>query len=204
MQTNIHATLVPGAAGLASFWDPIAARLPTTWVTRAIDLPGLGAAPARSDVNSYDDLVDYVARGIVTPSVVVGQSMGGYISLALALRYPERVTHLALAVAAGGVDMARLGAKDWRPRPGSSEATNAPWVYEPVPDLTAQLQRIQVPVALIWATRDPLSPLSVARELEARLPDARLLTFDTDDHWVARQFADATARAISDLVLAPR
>lgn len=204
MKTDINVMLVPGAAGLGSFWDPVAALLPAHWVKRTLDLPGLGAAPARADVTSYDQLIDYVARAIPTPSVVAGQSMGGYISLALALRYPELCTHLVLTVAAGGVDTARLGAKDWRPSARVSPTPGAPWACDPVPDLTAQLHRIKVPVALIWATRDPISPLSVARELEAHLPDARLLTFDTDDHWVARQFAEPTARAITELVQSPR
>ncbi len=201
---DIHVTFVPGAAGLGAFWEPVMARLPQSWQKRTLDLPGLGAAPPQLDVNGYDDLVDLVARGISLPSVVVGQSMGGYISLQLALRYPELVTHLVLVVAAAGVDMARQGAKDWRPSNRASHDPGPTWPHAPVPDLTDQLHHITVPVLLVWATRDPISPLGVAHELAAHLPNARLMTFDTDDHWVARQFAEPTSQAIVDFVNASR
>jgi pimeloyl-ACP methyl ester carboxylesterase len=73
-------------------------------------------------------------------------------------------------------------------------------VLEPAPDLTPELGRIRVPVLLVWASHDPISPLSVAETLLARLPDARLLTFETDDHWVARRHAPRVSQAIADLV----
>jgi len=195
--TNI--TLVPGAAGLASFWDPIRERLPSDWQQHSFDLPGFGPVPARPDVTSYEQLVDHIASGIAVPSVVAGQSMGGFISLQLALRHPALVTHLVLIVAAGGVDMARHRAVNWRPRDRTS-MTNPDWIYAPLPDLTPELWRIQIPVLLLWATRDPISPLGVAEQLNANLPNARLITFDTDDHWVARRFPGETAGAIRDFV----
>ncbi|HKO94408.1 MAG TPA: alpha/beta hydrolase [Polyangiaceae bacterium] len=195
--TNI--TLVPGAAGLASFWDPIRERLPSDWQQRSLDLPGFGPVPARPDISSYEQLVDHIASGITLPSVVAGQSMGGYMSLQLALRHPALVTHLVLIVATGGVDMARHGAVDWRSLDRTNTA-NPAWIRAPLPDLTSELGRIQIPVLLLWATRDLLSPLGVARQLEADLPNARLICFDTDDHWMARRFASETALAIRDFV----
>jgi len=192
-------TLVPGAAGLASFWDPIRERLPSDWQQHSFDLPGFGPVPARPDITSYERLVDHIASGINVPSVVAGQSMGGFLSLQLALRHPALVTHLVLIVAAGGVDMARHGARDWRP--GDRTHTTSPaWIYSPVLDLSSELWRIEIPVLLIWATRDPISPLGVAQQLKADLPNARLITFDTDDHWLARRFPGETALAIGDFV----
>jgi len=194
-------TLVPGAAGRGAFWDPLSERLPSTWTKRTFDLPGLGPVPAHSDVQSYSDLVDHVAGAIPGPTVLVGQSMGGYVSLELALRYPERVSHLVLAVAAGGVDMAALGASDWRAQKRAKHPERSeqrPWTLAPTPDLTAQLGRITIPVLLLWATRDPVSPLSVAEHFAAHLPRAQLVTFDTDDHWAVRRFADQAARALQD------
>ncbi len=164
-----------------------------------MDLPGFGPVPANPAIQSYDQLIDHIARGLPRPGVVAGQSMGGFLALQLALRYPELVTHLVLIVAAAGVDMARHGAKDWRSEYGG-DGTNPPWIFAPVPDLSADLPRIRVPVLLVWATRDPISPLSIAHQLQAALPDARLITFDTDDHWVARRFPGETAQAIRELV----
>ena len=195
-------TLIPGAAGLASFWDPIREHLPSAWAQHTFDLPGFGPIPADPELRSYDDLVDRIARGLPGPGVVAGQSMGGFLALRLALRYPALVTHLVLLVMAAGVNMARHGARDWRPEYGGTGA-NPRWIFEPVPDLSSELGRIAMPVLLIWATRDALSPLAVAHQLAAALPNARLVTFDTDDHWVGRRFAAETARAIADLVESP-
>ena len=86
--------LVPGAAGSAAFWTPITERLPDDWIVTAIDLPGLGSVPARDDIHSYDDLAEHVAGIVAAPSAVVAQSMGAYVALRVALRYPHLVTHL--------------------------------------------------------------------------------------------------------------
>lgn len=199
MPPPVQITLIPGAAGLASFWDPIREHLPRSWQQHSFDLPGFGPVPADPEIQSYDQLVDWIARGLPGPGVVAGQSMGGFIALQLALRYPELVTHLVLLVAAGGVDMARHGARDWRPQ-SRSNSTNPDWTFASVPDLSPELGRLQMPVLLVWATRDAISPLAVAEQLQAQLPSARLVTFDTDDHWVGRRFAAETARALRTLV----
>ena len=199
MPPTTHITLIPGAAGLSGFWHPIRRCLPANWEQHTLDLPGFGPVPANPALQSYDDLVDHIAGGLPRPGVIAGQSMGGFLALQLALRHPALVSHLVLIVAAGGVDMARHGAKDWRSEYGP-HAANPAWIFDPVPDLSKELHRIRVPVLLIWATRDPISPLSIAEQLQAQLPDARLLTFDTDDHWVARRFPEQTARAIRELV----
>jgi pimeloyl-ACP methyl ester carboxylesterase len=197
--SDIHITLVPGAAGLGSFWDPILQVLPAGWAARALDLPGFGHCRERPDIQSHVDLVEYVARSMSGPGMVAGQSMGAYLALELALRHPQLVTHLVLVVAAGGVDMARHGALDWRVNHRKAHPSGPAWVYAPLPDLTPQLGRITIPVLLVWANRDPISPLGVAEHLRGHLPNATLMPFDTDDHWVARQFAVPVAQAMADV-----
>lgn len=198
---SFELTFVPGAAGLGAFWDPVRHALPSEWRSRTFDLPGLGPVPGREDVQSYAQLADYVARHIARRTVLVGQSMGAYVSLDLTLRYPHLVSHLVLTVAAGGVDMARHGTRDWRPQARSENPGRAEWTLAPSADLTAQLHRIDVPVLLIWATQDPISPLGVAEELAARIPRASLVTFSSGDHWVARARAAETAQLIRDFLL---
>ena len=192
----VHATFVPGAAGQGSFWSPVAAQLPPTWQHQLIDLPGLGSVPAHPTVASYHDLVDFVAASIPTPTVLVAQSMGSFIALELALQYPELVTHLVLVAVTGGIDMSVHRATDWRASYAISYPSAQPWARDRVPDLSHRFQEIAVPVLLVWATRDPLSPLSVAKTLKSRIPGASLRTFDTDDHWLARVHAEEVAAAI--------
>ena len=70
MSSPVHLTLIPGAAGLASFWEPVVAALPRGWTTHADDLPGYGACPARPDIASHLDLVEFVARSMPGPAEV--------------------------------------------------------------------------------------------------------------------------------------
>jgi poly(3-hydroxyoctanoate) depolymerase len=199
MNAETVVTFIPGAAGSGNFWEPVAKRLPVSWETRLIDLPGLGSIPSQAGVSSYSDLVDYVAQGIAVPTVLVGQSMGGFIALQLALRYPQLVTHLVLTVVAGGVDMTAHGARDWRADDAPSLHAQT-WANDPVADLTDELGAIEIPVLLVWATRDAWSPLSVANTLASRIPGASLVTFDSDDHWIARERADDVAAAVRKFV----
>jgi pimeloyl-ACP methyl ester carboxylesterase len=189
-------TFVPGAAGAGEFWSPVVQQLPKTWDIDVIDLPGLGAVPARAGIGSYEDLVAYVRARTSRPSALVAQSMGAYIALSFALRYPDAVTHLVLVAATGGVDVSIHGGVDWRADYISAFPTAESWARASVPDLTDRLCEIHVPVLLIWAARDVLSPISVARTIEARLRRASLVTVDSDDHWVARQFSVGVAAAI--------
>jgi poly(3-hydroxyoctanoate) depolymerase len=200
MKTPTFVTFVPGAAGLGNFWSPVVDCLPAVWRTQVLDLPGLGPVPPHPAVSSYDGLVEYVARAIQTPTVLVGQSMGAFVALQLTLRHPHLVTHLVLAVAAGGVDMVAHGASDWRVDYGASYPQAQDWARDVTPDLTGQLRGIRIPVLLLWATQDPLSPLTVARTIAEEIPHARLVTFETDDHWVAIQCAAETAQAICAFV----
>ena len=143
----------------------------------AVDLPGLGPVPPHPAVTGYDSLVDHVARAVSSPTVLVGQSMGGFVALQLALRYPQLVTHLVLVVATGGVDMAACGASDWRAEYCASYPQAQDWARDAVPDLTDQLRTLTIPVLLLWATHDILSPLSVARTIATEIAHARLVTF---------------------------
>ena len=161
--------LLPGAAGAGAFWAPITARLPEDWDKRAIDRPGLGAIPPQPNVNSYDDLVEHVARTISAPSAIVAQSMGSYVALQLTLQYPRLVTALVLAAATGGVSAADHGASEWHGDYATIYPQAAPWATAHVPDLIAQIPAIAVPTLLIWATRDALSPLSVAHTLSRNM-----------------------------------
>ena len=196
----MQATFIPGAAGQGRFWSPVAERLQPTWRTCVVDLPGLGQVPARPDVSSYQDLVDFVATAITSPTVLVAQSMGGFIALQLALRYPHRVTHLVLAAVTGGVDMSAHRAAEWRAEYAASHPQAQPWARDQVPDLTDQLHTIAVPVLLLWPARDPLSPLSVASTLASRIANVSQVTFDSDDHWAAIERPDETAMTIKRFV----
>ena len=62
------------------------------------------------------------------PVDLVAQSMGGVIAARIALAQPNLVRRLVLCVTSGGVDMAGLGAADWRADYRKSFPNAAAWI----------------------------------------------------------------------------
>ena len=58
-----------------------------------VDLPGYGESLAVSAA-SLDDYVEYIAVQIRQPSLMVGWSLCGLVTLQLAQRYPEKLSGL--------------------------------------------------------------------------------------------------------------
>ena len=92
--------LVHGLGGSHLNWVQIAPALAERRRVVAIDLAGFGLTPGTPRSASVQANVDLVARFIDAeigrPAVLVGNSMGGMISLLLAAKSPERVAGLAL------------------------------------------------------------------------------------------------------------
>ena len=71
----------------------------------AVDLPGFGASEMPVDpisISGYARTVDALFEPLgIESAVVVGNSMGGFVGLELAIRFPPRVERLCLVGAAG-------------------------------------------------------------------------------------------------------
>lgn len=92
--------LVHGLGGSHLNWDLLAPKLTRVARVHALDLPGFGLstptgrpATVRSNV---DALAEFVTRACVPPVVLVGNSMGGLVSVLLASRRPDLVRGLVL------------------------------------------------------------------------------------------------------------
>jgi pimeloyl-ACP methyl ester carboxylesterase len=179
---------LPGASGNVDFWRPVAARLPLAGrVVRHLGWPGLGPTPADPAIRTVPDLAARVEAMLDRPTALVAQSMGGVVALLAALARPERVTHLVLAALSGGLDLARFGATDWRPR-RSERAAGHPFAGDDT-DLAPQLATMTVPTLLLFGDADPWSPPAAGAWLAATMPRAELHvmrggahTFATDTH----------------------
>jgi pimeloyl-ACP methyl ester carboxylesterase len=92
--------LVHGLGGSHLNWVGIAPALARTRRVVALDLPGFGLSPAEGRATSVHHnaaaLSRFVHEVLGRPVVLVGNSMGGMVSLLLASRRPEQVVGLAL------------------------------------------------------------------------------------------------------------
>jgi 3-oxoadipate enol-lactonase len=85
----------------ADMWRPQLERVPDGWRLLAPDLRGFGPEPAAAGAFTLDDLAADVALFLdhlkIDRAVIGGLSMGGYVTLALFRRSPERFEGMVLA-----------------------------------------------------------------------------------------------------------
>lgn len=195
--TRPRILFLPGAGGSPQFWKPVAEALPATWPKEHFGWPGLGAQPHDPAIRGLDDLKRLVSDRMDEPVDLVAQSMGGVIAARIALEHPELVRRLVLCVTSGGVDMAGLGASDWRADYRRSFPKAASWITDGSSAASLPVEKIVASTLLIWGDRDPVSPVAVGRHLAERLPNARLEVVPGGDHDVAGTHADLVARLIA-------
>jgi pimeloyl-ACP methyl ester carboxylesterase len=92
--------LVHGGAAHARWWDHIAPMLGRQYRVAALDLSGHGDS-GRRDAYSLEQWSAEVvtiadAAGMAAKPVVIGHSMGGFVALATAGLYPERISGVAV------------------------------------------------------------------------------------------------------------
>lgn len=190
---------LPGVGGSAAFWRPLGDRLPGDWDKTYLGWPGLGSNPPAPTIKSYDDLVELVEAQVGNEPVdLLAQSMGGAIALSVALRHPDKVRRLVLCVTAGGMDVARFGATDWRPEYRQSFPAVADWVIDQRPDVSSRLGEVHHPTLLIWGDADPISPMAVGEYLNANLPNASLTIVPGGQHDLVNARPDDVARTICE------
>ncbi len=80
-------------------WLPTADRLGGVPLLM-VDAPGFGESPASNDTPSLDAYADEIVAGLgkfgIERIIPVGNSMGGYVALALAERHPELVSGIGM------------------------------------------------------------------------------------------------------------
>lgn len=83
-----------------SLWNFVAERLRSKAKIITPDLPGFGATPVPKEEPSIDLMADHVAKVLdsekINSATVAGMSMGGYVALAFAEKYPEKLAGLGL------------------------------------------------------------------------------------------------------------
>ena len=175
----------------------MADRLADLGPAHVLGFPGFGGVPADPGIESLNDLFGWVLERLPAgASHVVAQSMGGVLAARLALERPERVARLVLVATSGGVDVARLGAAEWRHEYRASLPDVPTWFVDDRTDLTDRLAGIRARTLLMWSDADPISPLSVAELLARHIPGARIVTVAGGTHSFANERPEEVAAII--------
>jgi pimeloyl-ACP methyl ester carboxylesterase len=122
--------------------------------------------------------------------------MGGVIAARIALNRTNAVRRLVLVVTSAVVNMAKLGASDWRADYQRPFPRAARWILQVSEAPELRVEMIEAPTLLIWGDSDPISPIKVGLHLERRMPNARLHVIAGGDHGLASNKAKAVATLI--------
>jgi 3-oxoadipate enol-lactonase len=152
--------LVHGLGGAAANWTELAPALARRRRVLIPELPGHGGSSpiaAAPTLAAYADRIGLVAeRERMLPAPVVGHSMGGVVSLRLALRRPNDVSGLVLAASAGIRSTTR------RARLALTIVTlvQPARLVAPRRGLVARTPWLRYPIFAYWGASDPpaLSP----------------------------------------------
>lgn len=188
---------LPGAAGDAQFWQPVATALSGPAEQVRYGWPGFGNNPADPAVQGLDDLAQRVGTDIVPGTALIAQSMGGIVAIKAALAHADALSHLVLCATSGGIDMQGLPVPDWRGALAAANPSWPRWFLDNREDLGTALHKLRMPVLLIWGDADPISPIAVGERLAARLPNARLHIIPGGQHDLARRQPEQVAPLIS-------
>lgn len=199
--------LLHGSGSQAGDWQAVVPALARRYHLLIPDLPGHGESGPAEGALPVGDLAESLgalleARSPGRPVTLIGNSLGGWVSLLYALRHPERVERV-IGISSSGIfavlkvpfspkdrdEARRLVAAIRGPHlPVPSDAELDELVKRvaagPGSRLLAGLRaedfldtkagEIKVPVELIWGEEDGVLPLDYGRRLASLLPNARL------------------------------
>jgi pimeloyl-ACP methyl ester carboxylesterase len=94
--------------------------------------------------------------------------------------------------------MTQLGAPDWRADYRNQFPRAAGWIKQHGASAELPVELVAAPTLLISGDADPISPDSVGRHLEDRMPNAKLHVLAGGDHSVAFNKLEAVAPLIAE------
>jgi pimeloyl-ACP methyl ester carboxylesterase len=232
-ETGRAVVFVHGAGGNGSHWQAQLDALPAGWRGLALDLPGHGdsvGAGCRS-IPEYRDVVRTFLRAAgAAPAVLVGHSMGGAITQAVALAEPALLRGIVL-VGTGArlrvhpnifevlrrdhAEAARLVA-GWGFGPATPPAMREEGARDFLRcpagvtegdfracdgfDVMAEVARIRMPALIVCGEQDALTPPKYAQYLHERIPASRLALVPDAGHYVMRERPAAVNAALREFL----
>ena len=164
-----------------ALWDDVVERI-DGWRIITPDLPGFGATP--TPVASIDAMADAVAvmldRCGIQTAVVGGCSMGGYVALAFAERYPLRAAGLVLADTKASADPEDVRAHRDRIASQAESAGSTQALAVTMPDtLLGVTTREHRPELVDWVKAQILANSAAGVAAAQRAMAGRRAQFDT-------------------------
>ncbi len=232
---RIPVIFIHGAGSSHLVWGAQSRALGDTSRAIALDLPGHGKSQGagRESIDAYCGLLlaffDALAIG---RAVLVGHSMGGAISLELALSHSERVAALGListgarlrvlpAILDGvlndldktvrtitensfeaGADGALIQKSEAQLRACDPHVLHGDYVACNSFDAIDRVSEIRAPALVICGREDRMTPPKYSEFLANRIPNARLEWIERAGHQVMIEQPDAVSRALIDFVKA--
>lgn len=192
-----------GVGSDQSVWSGLTGVLSERFTTLTWDQPGHGSSPALEDPTAYGPALAYAALGQVIgndPSVVlVGHSLGGYLSARYAIDHPDAVAALVLIATGPGfraaeamekwnADIRRQAEKSGRPEQLVGLHQDA--------HVMDHLADISCPTLVIVGSEDKAF-LGATDYLERKIPGIERHTLDGAGHMAPATHADAIAPIVS-------
>ncbi len=229
--------LLHGAGDQAGAWYRVAPGLADRYRVVVLDLaghgdsdPGEGPLAMTAVVHGLEDVL--ADEGVApAPVILVGNSMGAWMSLLYAEEHPERVERV-VAVNGGsivgepaGVTLTPANREEARKLMAALRDPSSPPLSDallddivrrsregPIGRLMARaddmgqwlrdgrLDRVEVPVDLLWGASDGLMTLAYARRLEEGLPRARLTEVPNCGHIPQNECPERFAAALDEVL----
>lgn len=229
---QLPVVFVHGAGGTHQHWLQQVRDL-ARWSSYALDLPGHGRSegPGRDSIAAYANwLLAFLDANALERAVLVGHSMGGAISLYLALYHPSRVAGLALVATGARLRVAPQIREGVRQDPEATVRLICDWAFGPdapsdmvrlgrrqmgtTPtevlygdfvacdgfDVMDRLAEIRIPTAVICGTRDRMAPLKYSEYLRDQIAGSSLHLVEGAGHMVMVENPTSTARALTQLL----
>lgn len=221
--------LVHGVNDQAGSWSGVITKLRDRFRIIAVDLAGHGESEPSTGPLAMQVMIEGLAAVIDRespgdPVILVGNSMGGWVSMLYAVDHPARVAQLVLEDASGLTwDISHVPAfpKDRDEALRLLRMVHGPTA--PIPEflvdamlklaptlpqarvlaagvekwaVDARLPELKMPVTLIWGAHDGLLSLEYAKTLQGRIAGSRLHVIERAAHSPHRQTAGEFAKLL--------
>jgi pimeloyl-ACP methyl ester carboxylesterase len=150
--TGRPVVLVHGFAEDHTIWAEQVNELKKKYRVILPDLPGSGNSPYNRQLSSIDDLADAIralaGNDQLDHMILIGHSMGGYITLAFAEKYPDLLSAIGLFHSTAFPDSEEKKAARRKSIEFIRQYGSAPFIGQSVPNLFSDLFKKKFPAAV--------------------------------------------------------